>query len=97
VQEDPAFDDPPRNIIYRQFDSSADETMNYLEFSKFIKYSWLYQSFDKKRKGIINDVNFWEGMKDDISPVPLNADEKAIVAQAGDWIGGMTGMSLNLK
>lgn len=97
VQDDPSFDDPPRNIIYRMFDSSGDETMNYLEFSKFMKYSWLYQSFDKLRKGLINDVNFWDGVRQDISPIPLSSDEKNIVASAGDWIGGMSGMSLNLK
>jgi len=33
VQEDPSFDDPPRNIVYRMFDASLDEKMSYLEFA----------------------------------------------------------------
>lgn len=59
VQDDPAFDDPPRNIIFRLFDSTSNEEMKYGQFAQFIKYSWLFQSYDPKRKGIINDVSFW--------------------------------------
>jgi len=92
VQEDPAFDDPPRNIIYRMFDGSTEESMKCGEFQKFIKYSWLFQCFDEKRLGWINDVNFWSGMKNDVSPIVLNSREKGVVAQAGDWIGANTGM-----
>lgn len=71
--------------------------MGYGDFADFIKYSWLFQCFDSSRSGSINDVNFWRGIRDDISPIPLNKVDKTIAAEAGDWIAGNAGMSLNIK
>lgn len=71
--------------------------MGFNGFSEFVKYSWLFQAFDISRTGLINDLSFYKGTRDDVSPIPLSSTEKSIVAEAGDWLGGNTGMSLNLK
>jgi len=61
VQEDPRFEDAPRDIIYRLFDSSQVGQMTYGDFAAFWTYSWLFFGYDKNNSGNVDDLEIMEG------------------------------------
>jgi len=61
VQEDPRFEDSPRDVIYRLFDSSQVGQMVYADFAAFWTYSWLFFAYDKDNRGSVDDLEIMEG------------------------------------
>jgi len=61
VQEDARFEDSPRDMIYRIFDSSQEGLMKYGDFAAFWTYTWLFFAYDTDNNSLVDDINIMEG------------------------------------
>jgi hypothetical protein len=65
-----------RDMVFRIFDISCSDKLDFVSFSKFVKFSWMFMDFNSKVKtGYINDEVIFERKKNYISNIPLYKEE----------------------